>query len=95
MSPVYDINPTPIEVSPRVLSTAIDLEECTASLEIALSVIDDFTIKPEQAHAIIREVGQAIAQWQTVAARLGLSQAEQDRMASAFDHEESAHALEL
>lgn len=95
LSPVYDVNPTPVEVSPRVLSTAITLEDTTASLEVALSVIDDFNIKEEQAHVIIREVGQAVSQWRTVAARLGLSQAEQNRLASAFEHDDLSYALEI
>lgn len=95
LSPVYDVNPTPIEVSPRVLSTAINLEDTTASLDLALSVIADFNIKHEQAQTIIQEVGQAVAQWREVASKLGLEKAEQDRMASAFEHADLAYALAI
>ena len=95
LSPVYDVNPTPVEVSPRVLSTAIDLEDTTASLKLALSVMSDFNIKPQQAHSIIQEVGQAVSQWKTVATKLGLSQQEQSRMASAFEHDDLAYGLEM
>lgn len=95
LSPVYDVNPTPVEVSPRVHSTAIDLENTTASLEVAQSVISDFNIKPDQAQAIIQEVGQAVSQWKTVATRLGLSQAEQNRMSSAFEHDDLVYALKI
>ncbi len=94
MSPVYDVNPTPVEVSPGVLATAIDLEDSTASLALALSVIDDFNIKPKQAQSIIQEVGQAVAKWRTTATKLGVSQAEQSRMASAFEHADLSYALE-
>lgn len=82
-------------MSPRVLSTAIDLEDSTASLELALSVIRDFNIKPELARSIIQEVGQAVTKWKAVATRLGLNQAEQNRMASAFEHDDLAYALEI
>jgi hypothetical protein len=38
LSPAYDLNPVPIDIKPRVLSTAIDLDDGTASLDLALSV---------------------------------------------------------
>jgi len=71
LSPVYDVNPVPVEVSPRVLSTAIDLEDTTASLAVALSVIGEFNIKPKLAQPIIQEVVLAVSQWRDVATSLG------------------------
>jgi len=41
------------------------------------------------------EVGQAVAAWRQVAGRHGLTEAEIDRMASAFEHEDSVAAREL
>jgi len=38
ISPAYDLNPIPTDLKPRVLSTAIDLDDATASLDLALSV---------------------------------------------------------
>lgn len=38
LSPAYDLNPVPIDISPRVLSTAIDLDDASASVDLALQV---------------------------------------------------------
>ena len=35
LAPAYDLNPVPTDIKPRVLTTAIDLEDGTASLERA------------------------------------------------------------
>jgi len=34
LSPAYDLNPVPTDIKPRVLTTAIDLEDRTASLKL-------------------------------------------------------------
>jgi serine/threonine-protein kinase HipA len=36
LSPAYDLNPVPTDIKPRILTTAIDLEDTTASLKLAL-----------------------------------------------------------
>ncbi len=72
LSPAYDINPTPIDIKPRILSTAIDFDDGTASLDLALSVIDEFRITPKRAKEIIREVGRATALWREEAKKKGL-----------------------
>lgn len=92
LSPAYDLNPTPADIKPRVLSTAIDFDDGTASLDLAFSVIDEFRITPKRAREIISEVGQATVQWRAEAQKLGLPKKEADRMASAFEHEDSRNA---
>ena len=89
LSPAYDINPTPVEIKARILSTAIDFDDPTASIDTALSVIDEFRIKKSHAHEIIKEVSAAVSQWHKIALRYGLGKREIDRMASAFEHEDS------
>lgn len=84
LSPAYDINPTPIEIAPRILTTCIDFENNSASLEIALSVAKEFKIEQQQALQIIQEVNLAVKRWREVAAAFGLSKQECDKMASAF-----------
>lgn len=86
LSPAYDINPTPVEIKPRVLTTMIDLHDGTASLDLALSVASEFRVKKDEAKAIIREVAAAVAQWRTVAGQYKLTKRDIDRVASAFDH---------
>lgn len=84
LSPVYDINPTPLDIKPRVLSTCIDFDNNNGSIDIALSTIDEFRIPLKQAKIIVQEVADAVHQWQHVARQFGLKKQELDRMASAF-----------
>ena len=93
LSPVYDVNPVPVEVKERVLATAISEEDGTASLDLALSVAENFGLKKKEAQAIAAEVGQSVISWREVAARAGIGKAECDRMASAFEHEDVKQAL--
>jgi serine/threonine-protein kinase HipA len=93
LSPAYDLNPVPIDIKPRVLSTAIDLDDATASLELALEVASYFEVSMEEAHQIAYEVATAVTSWRSIAAELGLTASQVDRMASAFDHPEIQKAL--
>ncbi len=95
LSPAYDMNPTPTDVRERALSLAIDEVDTTASLDIALSVARQFGVKLEAAHEIIREVGAATQQWRDRATIIGLPARDIARMASAFEHDDSAHARSL
>lgn len=94
LSPAYDINPVPIDIKPRVLSTAIDLDDATASLELAFQVATYFEISVEDAYKIAQEVGKAVSSWRSVAANFGMPASQIDRMASAFEHTELRKALE-
>ena len=93
LAPAYDVNPVPTDIKPRVLTTAIDLEDGTASLDRAMEVVAYFELDSRAGRAIAVEVGQAVATWRGEAARLGLTTAEIDRMASAFEHEDLRMAL--
>lgn len=95
LSPAYDLNPMPVDVKPRVLSCAIDDEDQTASLELALSVADYFELKDEEARRIAGDVGHAVSLWRREAASLGITDAECNRMESAFAHADLEAALLL
>lgn len=95
LAPAYDLNPMPTDIKPRVLATAIDLDDVSASLDLAMRVAEYFGLDGDAARAIAGEVGKAVATWREVAGRQGLSRAEIDRMASAFEHEDLQAALEL
>lgn len=71
-----------------MLTTAIDLEDGTASLGLAYEVASDFELTADQARSIARDVGKAVASWRKQAARLELNPREIDRMASAFEHDD-------
>lgn len=85
LSPAYDMNPTPLEIKAHILTTAIDFDDTTASLETALSVSKEFRLSDNRAREIIDEVSMAVKQWREVASTIGLSKRECDRMASAFN----------
>jgi serine/threonine-protein kinase HipA len=87
LAPAYDLNPVPVDIKPRVLSTAIDLDNGTASVELAMSVAGYFELKKDEARTIVSEVESAVGQWRHVAAELGLESGQIDRVASAFEHE--------
>lgn len=93
LSPVYDVNPVPTEVSERVLSTAISEDDGTASLDLALSVAGNFGLTKREAVAIAAEVGEAVANWREVAALADIKGTEIERMASAFEHDDLMQAI--
>jgi serine/threonine-protein kinase HipA len=95
LSPAYDLNPVPIDIKPRVLTTAIDLEDGTASLKLAFAVHSYFELRSDEAHEIAAHVAKTVAKWRKVAARLSLPAPEIDRMASAFEHDDLHAALAL
>ena len=86
LSPAYDINPNPD--SPGRLSTTIDLDSAEASIDVALSVAQDFRLSPSQARSIVLEVEAATRGWRQEAQALGLPPGEVDRMTVAFESDQ-------
>lgn len=95
LSPAYDLNPVPIDVKPRVLASAIDFDDATASLDLAMSVHEEFGLTQTEALQIAGEVGKAVSSWRKVAAQLGIQNAEISRMSSAFEHADLEQATSL
>lgn len=93
LAPAYDLNPVPVDIRPRVLSTTINEDDATASLPLAMEVAKHFGLNPAKGSEIAKEVGKATSRWRDVAARFDLTKAEIDRMASAFEHEDLKLAL--
>jgi serine/threonine-protein kinase HipA len=88
LSPAYDLNPVPVDIKPRILSTAVNEDDATASLALAMGVAGYFELTDREARAIGGATGRAVATWRTQAALHGLSKAAIDRMASAFEHDD-------
>jgi serine/threonine-protein kinase HipA len=84
LAPAYDLNPVPADMGPRILSTAIDAEDATASAELAFSVADYFGLAHASARRVAGEVQQALSRWRIIAREVGIKKADQDRVASAF-----------
>jgi serine/threonine-protein kinase HipA len=84
LCPAYDLNPVPIEIRSRILATAINLDDATASIDLVLSVADYFNLSAVEAKNIVAEVLKAISSWKRIAKRFGLTTTEIEQMASAF-----------
>lgn len=95
LSPAYDLNPTPVDVKARILTTNIDLDEGTCSVELLQETAEYFGFGTRRAGTIIREVAEVTRTWRAVAAEVGAKRAEITRMASAFEHEDLQAALKL
>lgn len=93
LSPLFDLEPTPTHKKERVLQTNIDLYDGTASLELALSVADEFGLELEEARTIAKKVAEATKDWAAEATGLGAGAAEIEDMRSAFDHDDLREAL--
>ena len=66
LSPAYDLNPVPTDIKARVLTTNIDLDEGTCSLELLEEASEYFALTLAQARAIIKEAATVTATWREV-----------------------------
>ena len=95
LSPIYDVNPTPTDLKARVLTTNIDLDEGTCSIDLLEAAAEYFSLGLKPARAILKEVASATAAWREVAGEAGARASEITRMASAFEHDDLERARAL
>ena len=95
LSPAYDLNPVPADLKARVLTTNIDLEESTGSIDLLEASAGYYALSLSDARKILKEVAAATSTWRTVAGQVGASSKEIHRMRSAFEHEDLEKALAL
>jgi len=76
LSPVYDLNPVPLEEKARELTTWISEEGPDADLDQARRAARYFALKDEQAEKVISEVSAALSGWRNTARQLGMSAAD-------------------
>ncbi|MGH9808508.1 MAG: type II toxin-antitoxin system HipA family toxin, partial [Terriglobia bacterium] len=95
LSPAYDLNPVPTDLKARVLTTNIDLDEGTCSLDLLEGASEFFGLTLAHARAIIKEVAMATTAWRDTAKAVGARSSEVNRMASAFEHDDLKRALAL
>ncbi len=95
LSPAYDLNPTPVDVRPRVLTTAILDDERTCDIDFALSAAEYFGLALPAAKEIARAVALATRDWRGTAMALRATTAEIERMSSAFEHDDLQRSLRL
>ena len=81
LSPVYDVNPFPQGTG---LTLNISENDNSLDLDLALSVIQYFRLKPKEAKQILLEVGSAVSKWRIFAKQLAIPKHEQEMMEEAF-----------
>lgn len=84
LSPVYDLEPTPEHIKPRILHTRIDFHDGTARIERALAVAGEFGLAQNEARDLAKNMAEAVQTWEEEAVRLGASRGEIEFMRSAF-----------
>jgi len=95
LSPAYDLNPTPVDLKARILSTAIIPDDGTCDIELIRSAAGYFNLSDGAARAVISEVAEVTRTWRDVAGRLGAKASEISRIESAFEHDDLARALQI
>ena len=87
------MNPCPLDIAGGLHVLAINEEDRTGSLDIALSVADYFGLPLKEAKAIAGEVGLSVTEWRERALALEISKSEIERISSAFSHSNLDQAL--
>jgi serine/threonine-protein kinase HipA len=93
LSPAYDMNPNPEGVGQQ--TTAIDLDDRSASIELALGVAGHFRLTAGQAKEVVTEIERATSPWREVATGLGIKVSELGRMEAAYETSERALARRI
>ena len=91
LAPAFDLNPFPERA--RELKTWISEETGPdASIDALMSVTAYFRVSLKRAKQILGEVQAAVARWRAIGRSIGMSKAELDEFADAFEHPERAAA---
>lgn len=86
------MNPVPTDIKARILTTNIDLDEGTCSIDLLERAAEYFAFGLTDARKVIKEVAVVTAKWREVAKAVGAKSSEISRMASAFEHGELERA---
>ena len=78
-----------------MLTTNIDLDEGTCSLDLLEQASEYFALTLAQARVVIKDVATVTSTWRETAMAVGARSAEINRMASAFEHDDLTRALAL
>jgi len=81
LSPAYDLNPS---VDKDGLALNIDMDNNTLDFDLAKSVGVFFKLNDLQMDTIIGKVKHVVSKWRELASEIGITRAEQERMARAF-----------
>lgn len=91
LAPAFDINPFPERM--RELKTWLSEEAGPqATIDGLMSTTTHFRLSLKRAKEILRDVENAVAMWRSVGKALGMSPAQLNLFADAFEHEERVQA---
>lgn len=82
LSPAYDLNPS---IDKDGLALNINMDDNSLDFEVAKSIGEYFRLTKNERDQTIQEVTNSVKQWKEIAAKIGISRAEQDLMSSAFN----------
>jgi len=85
----------PTDRKPRVLTTNIDLDGGSCSIDLLKEAAGYFGLGLQLARAILKEVASATATWRAVARDACARAADITRRAKAFEHDDLERALVL
>jgi serine/threonine-protein kinase HipA len=91
LSPAFDMNPNPAP-GPKELSTGVDYDDFRASIGTLMGIAEYFRMDAQKAVGVLAQVADAVGHWRATATSQGLSQAEIEKMAPAFEHAEREQA---
>jgi len=81
LSPAFDVNPTP---NSSGLNLNITEYSNATDMELAREVAAQFRVQPQRSKGIIEQVEKAVRDWRKVAAGIGITRSEMQRMETAF-----------
>ncbi len=94
LSPAFDLNPNPAPGA-KYLSTAIDVDDTTASIGTLMLVAPYFRLSAATAGSVLASVLEATDRWREIARGYGISEGELQRMESAFEHAQRDEARKV
>lgn len=82
LSPAFDLNPS---IDKSGLALNIDMDNNALDFDLAKSVGEYFRLSDKQMEKTMEEVFRAVKNWKHIAEQMGISRAEQELMAKAFN----------
>ena len=95
LSPAYDLNPDATPYARRRHALSFDGEHARPSLGLCRELAPYFELTDAEVSGQLRRLAAALGAWRATAQRYGLQPNEIQRMATAFEHSDSALLLDL
>jgi serine/threonine-protein kinase HipA len=87
LAPAFDLNPTP-ERAREFKTWITEASGPEATIDALMDATQHFGLSPQRARQILSEVEAAVARWRDIGKNIGMTVAELDHFAPAFEHQE-------